>query len=100
MTQPTTLAELKAARQAAGERYAAAISELEAAYIELAAYDRALQNGNVNRLPGAPYDHRTFRGGLDLLPIDIHHPDFGSYTTEFNRRVATMANPIIDALSE
>lgn len=99
MTQPIpeTIEELKEARQAAGERYAAAIAEIEAAYIDLAAYDRALQNGNVNS--GRTYDHHTFRGGLDFLPVDMRHPDFGSYTTEFNRRVATMANPIIDALS-
>lgn len=99
MTQPTTVNELKEARQAAGERYATAVAELEAAYLDLAAYDRVLQNGNVNRLAGAAYDHHTFRGGLDFLPVDMRHPDFGSYTTEFNRRIATMANPIIDALS-
>ncbi|MCV3764040.1 hypothetical protein [Rhizobium sp. TRM95796] len=99
MTTPNTLAELKNARQAAGERYAAAVVEIEAAFIELSAYDRVLQNGNVNRLSGAPYEHRSFRGGLDLLPADMRHPDFGSYTTEFNRRINSMAIPIIDALS-
>ncbi|WP_414899351.1 hypothetical protein [Rhizobium cremeum] len=96
---PTTTEELKEARQAAGERYAAAVAELEAAYLDLAAYDRVLQNANVNRLHGSAYEHRSFRGGIDFIPIDMQHPDFGSYTTEFNRRVASMANPIIDALS-
>lgn len=97
---PENIEELKEARQAAGERYAAAVAEIEAAYIELAGYDRALQNGNVNRLRGAPYEHRTFRGGLDLLPVDMQHPDFGSYTTDFHGRVKAVALPIIEALSK
>lgn len=97
MTIPATLEELNAARQTAGDRYAAAIAEIEAAYIDLAAYDLALQNRNVN--PGHTYDHRSFRGDLDLLPVEMVHPDFGSFTTDFRGRVKATADPIIDALS-
>lgn len=96
MSNPTNIVELKAARVTAGERYAAAITELEASYIELAAYDRALQNRNVNI---DAEDIRTFRGDLNFFPIEMQHPDFGSYTTEFQARVTAEAAPLIAALS-
>jgi hypothetical protein len=41
-----TLAELIHAQAKAGERYAAAIAELHAAFVDLAAIDGALANGN------------------------------------------------------
>jgi len=87
MTQPTTLEELKTARQTAGERYAAAIAEIEASYIELAAYDRALQMD------------RTLRGDLDILPVEMRHPIFGVYTFNFIDRVKAASDQLNKALS-
>ncbi|WP_036282838.1 hypothetical protein [Methylocystis sp. ATCC 49242] len=50
----TTLAELLNAREVAGARYAAAAAELQAAWIDLAALDATLQNGNVRGLATPP----------------------------------------------
>jgi hypothetical protein len=41
-----TLDEIKAAQVVAGERYSAAVAEFRAAFIDLAALDMALANGN------------------------------------------------------
>ena len=53
-----TLAELISAQAKAGERYSAAIAELHAAFVDLAAIDGALANGNSGHVdyvrPSAP----------------------------------------------
>jgi hypothetical protein len=47
MTDATTLSGLLTQRDTAGSRYAAAVSELQAAYVDLAAIDRVLASGNT-----------------------------------------------------
>jgi hypothetical protein len=59
-------------RTAAGERYAAAVTELREAYVELHAIDLALKSSKV-----APHlDVLTFRGDLDQVPVEQRHPQF------------------------
>ncbi len=68
------LTELKTARATAGSRYAAAIVELRAALVDLAALDGALSNGNVD--PGF-LDHATC--GLPKIPPTLsafEHKEF------------------------
>jgi hypothetical protein len=62
------------ARDTAGARYAAALSELRAAYIDLAAHDKAL----LNRRFGSPSHIASFNGTQeqDGVPIGLRHPDF------------------------
>jgi hypothetical protein len=48
------LSELQAARAAAGSRYSAAITELQAALIDLAALDQTLANRNVSNSNAVP----------------------------------------------
>jgi hypothetical protein len=43
-----TVAQLLAARTTAGARYVAAVAELHAAFVDLAAIEGALANGNVD----------------------------------------------------
>lgn len=65
---------LKEAREAAGARYAAAVDELAAAIIELAAIDVALRNSNSDECD--PH-LRSFGGNLpQIFPIELRHPDF------------------------
>ncbi|MFO1126451.1 MAG: hypothetical protein U1E25_14995 [Methylocystis sp.] len=69
-----TLAELKSARATAGSRYTAAIVELQAALVDLAALDTALSNRNVDAGGG---EQRTFN--LRKLPeslADLEHAEF------------------------
>ncbi|AWI58628.1 hypothetical protein AB395_00002984 [Sinorhizobium fredii CCBAU 45436] len=85
--------ELKTARAAAGERYAAAIAELQASLIELAAYDIALQNGNVSHNHREGY--RTFHGMADNVPHSLRHPEFGAYDPDWRGQVKTLADQVI-----
>lgn len=63
------LSELTTARAAAGSRYSAAIIELEAALIDLAALDQTLQNRNVanNNSPPPPFN-QPFLGDMGGEP--------------------------------
>jgi hypothetical protein len=72
-----TLDELKDQQAKAGERYAAAIAELEAAFVDLAAIDAALDNGHS----GHPEIVRSFG---PLVPINLGlfaHPIFAPDVT-------------------
>ncbi|MEY9629053.1 hypothetical protein [Sinorhizobium fredii] len=93
MTTPTTVEELKTARAAAGERYAAAIAELQASLIELAAYDVALMNNNVSHNHVGLYG--TFHGIADNVPNSLRHPEFGTYEPDWRGQVKTLADQVI-----
>jgi hypothetical protein len=61
-------------RDAAGARYAASLTELRAAYIDLAAHDKALLNRHV----GSPSQIATFSGtqAQEGVPVGLRHPDY------------------------
>ena len=64
-------------RQAAGARYAAALTELRAAMVDLLAIDNALRNRHV----GAPHiEIRSFSGEQNDIPTGMRHPDFAPDT--------------------
>lgn len=65
------LNELLNARDTAGERYAAALVELQRTYIELAGYDMAVANGNV-----PVQSPRTFTEPLNEVPLPMLHPNY------------------------
>jgi hypothetical protein len=72
-----TLDDLISKQASAGERYAAAVAEFRAAFVELAAIDAALDNGNS----GHPEIVRSFG---PLLPVNISlfaHPVFAPDVT-------------------
>ncbi|TGS95276.1 hypothetical protein EN814_16365 [Mesorhizobium sp. M2D.F.Ca.ET.171.01.1.1] len=57
----------------AGKRYVAALAELQAAFIDLAGHDRALENGHV---PSGPDPVRGFFGIPDSVPWALRHMHF------------------------
>ncbi|TGP27358.1 hypothetical protein EN875_034015 [Mesorhizobium sp. M2D.F.Ca.ET.232.01.1.1] len=72
-------ADLLKAHEAAGKRYIAALTELTEAYVELGAYDRALDNTHVRELVGqitGPVNMRSFFGIPDSVPWPLRHPLF------------------------
>jgi uncharacterized SAM-dependent methyltransferase len=66
-----TTNDLSQMRAQAGARYAAAVEELRAAYVDLAGIDAAINNGNI-----AHANVATFRGDADRLPHEFRHPEF------------------------
>ncbi len=71
----STVAEIVAARKAAGERYVAAVTELRAAITELAGYDMATANKNFPcRNDDRPSG--TFQVSPDEIRVMLRHPDF------------------------
>lgn len=94
-----TVAQVIADRATAGARYAAAITELKAAYIGLAAIDMALANSNVPT-PFAQKPVRTFFNGgpeaLDALPPYLTHPVYvPARTFAWRNDIITAAETII-----
>lgn len=71
-----TISEILAARTAAGARYAAAVTELRAAYVDLAGIDAALGNNTLAGLPAGPV--QTFRGDADRIPVEFRHPVYSA----------------------
>lgn len=73
-----TANELKDARDAAGQRYVDAVTELLEAMTDLAAYDTALQNRNI---PIGMDDRPT--SSFQVAPNDLrqmlHHPTYLPY---------------------
>ncbi|MBX3537676.1 MAG: hypothetical protein KF735_08565 [Chelatococcus sp.] len=68
-----TLEELLEDRTEAGLRYAAAVTELRASYVDLFGIELA-----INR-PGPPAGGPrvpSFRGDLDQIPWELRHPQF------------------------
>ncbi|WOS62168.1 hypothetical protein [Sinorhizobium fredii] len=63
--------DLSTMRAAAGARYAAAVAELQGAYVDLAGIEAAINNGNVPVRAVA-----TFRGDADRIPHEFRHPNF------------------------
>lgn len=72
-----TLSELQAAQTTAGARYAAALDEFLAAFVDLAALDAALSNGNVNPHRSDPV--RSF--GRIVERHELAHPVFAPHET-------------------
>lgn len=102
MATPTNLTELKAARAAAGTRYAAAIAELEASYIELASFDRALNNANVIKMTAHPTGYPTFAEFpevADNIPRPLRHPQFGTYSNDWRGSITSATEQLIRTLS-
>ncbi len=97
MPTPTTLEELRTARAAAGTAYAAAIAALQSSFIELAAYDRALQNSNVIiGMPGyPPIGYPTFHDMADNVPQGLRHPEFGTYVHDWRAQVKALSDQVI-----
>lgn len=70
----TTINQMLTDRDAAGARYAAALTELRAAMVDLAAMDAAL----ANRHHGLGHNGRprTFSGEANAVPVAFLHPDY------------------------
>lgn len=66
-----TTNNLSEMRSVAGARYAAAVAELWASYVDLSSIDAAINNGNIPVPPVA-----TFRGDADRIPHEFRHPAF------------------------
>lgn len=95
-----TITQVLADRGTAGARYAAAIVELKAAYIGLAAIDMALGNSNVPT-PAAQKPVRRFgepvEGTLDALPPELVHPVYvPARTFAWRKDIIAAAEPIIN----
>ncbi|MER8564268.1 hypothetical protein NKH85_04910 [Mesorhizobium sp. M0924] len=65
--------ELLENHAAAGTRYASALAELQASFIDLAGHDMALDNKNV---PVGPTPVRSFVGIPDSIPWPLRHAYF------------------------
>jgi hypothetical protein len=79
MTDATTLSGLLTQRGTAGSRYAAAVTELQAAYIDLAAIDRVLGANNsklANPVPTFPAE--SPQGVPDILLHQVYAPSPGT----------------------
>ncbi|TGP55772.1 hypothetical protein EN868_11660 [Mesorhizobium sp. M2D.F.Ca.ET.225.01.1.1] len=59
----------------AGARYVKALAELQAAFIDLAAHDRALENGHVRSLTGVQ-PPKSFYAFPDSVPWPLRHGEF------------------------
>ncbi|MEW6630319.1 MAG: hypothetical protein AB1440_05575 [Pseudomonadota bacterium] len=68
-----TPTELLESHAAAGARYAAALAELHAAFVDLAGIDMALENRNV---PVGSVPVHSFFGIPDSVPWPLRHPLF------------------------
>ncbi|MER9449332.1 hypothetical protein [Mesorhizobium sp. M0254] len=68
-----TPSELLTSHAAAGARYTSALAELQAAFIDLAGHDMALDNKNV---PVGPNPVRSFFGIPDSIPWPLRHGHF------------------------
>lgn len=102
MALPTTLAELDTARAAAGARYAAAITELEAAFIDLAAYDIALNNNNVVKQGGlvkAPSFDASYQPGITGIHGSLRHPSFGTYNNDWRGQINSISAQVIKSIA-
>jgi hypothetical protein len=75
----TALTDMIAARATAGTRYLAAVQELRAAYVDLAAIDRALDNRNLGIQDAAQLPVRTFNGAVqEGVPFSLRHPIYAA----------------------
>lgn len=70
----TTTAEFKTKRDTAGARYATALAELKAAYIDLSALDRTLANRNVD--PDGDIFQSFYSGGVEQVRASLTHPTY------------------------
>lgn len=81
--------QIREQHAAAGARYAAAVAEMKAAFIDLAATDQAIMNSNVFGT-----DVPTFQGSVDL--DSLRHPVFApNVTNEPNRSWSPHVNAAI-----
>lgn len=72
-----TVDDIVSARATAGSTFAAAVSTLRAAVVELAGYDLALMNPNAGA-PGSALPSGTFAHNIDKLRDLLRHPDFAT----------------------
>lgn len=76
----TTKPNMMTARATAGARYANAMVEMRAAYVDLAAIETALQNRNVgvgtSETQGGIGVSQTFNGRMLEIPLEARHPVF------------------------
>lgn len=79
-----TIAQLTTQRATAGARYAAAVAELHAALVDLAALDGVLNNAAVT--PAGSQPTPTFNDPPDSLPWPFCHPVYAPRTTLPNWR--------------
>jgi hypothetical protein len=71
---PLSSVQIAANRATAGARYTAAVVELQAALVDLASYDQAVQNNRI-ACTVAQKAQATFMGGLPFsLPDNLKHP--------------------------
>jgi hypothetical protein len=94
-----TLEELINARAIAGSTYAAAIEQLHAAYVNLAAIDQALMNGGIGH-DGAP-DVRTF-AELPQHQEAFAHPVFAPIDTSkcWREEIYARRNEILKGIGQ
>lgn len=92
-----TPSELLDSHAAAGARYAKALLELEAAWVDLCAHDMALENRNV---PVGPTHVRSFYAVPDSTPWPLRHQVFAP-AAELNWQDASRArgNELIAAVT-
>ncbi|WP_131522928.1 hypothetical protein [Nitrobacter sp. Nb-311A] len=76
----TTKSDMLTSRATAGTRYAAAITELRAAYVDLAALDGALRNKNfgVGDTAAGIGASDGFNGRLPEIPLSLRHGTYAS----------------------
>lgn len=76
----TTKSTMLATRATAGARYSAAITELRAAYVDLAALDGALRNQNfgVGDTDAGIGPSEGFNGRLPEIPLSLRHGTYAS----------------------
>lgn len=91
------LAQVLAARDTAGARYAAARTEFEAALVDLAGWERVLANRYVG-LPPASLAH-TLSGVPQALPEWVRHADYSpSFPSNLHTQIdATAASRLSSA---
>ena len=75
----TALAQYTTQRATAGTRYQAAVTELLAALVDLAALDRTIESGKA----GGAIPQRTFGGEFQNLPQRLAHPVFAPFAPRF-----------------
>lgn len=93
----TALSDFVTARATAGARYAAAVTELHAAYVGLLAYDRAAANVGVL----AENPSRTFFAPPDALPLELVHPTYVPTrgTTDWRDEAKVQADSLITSIT-
>jgi hypothetical protein len=97
----TTAAQFLSARATAGARYEAALEELYAAYVDLAALDEPVMNANVARFH-TTFPVRTFvQDPFVGTPLTLRHPTYPSSVSSasWSPAILTAHNTYLAAFS-